>query len=313
MDRLPSSLFNHFRSWLTFSELHKNRRVSKRWTQLRDVEKVLTLGKSFLPFANFDKITSLSVEQMRGCSLELLKIHEIMTRNVNNLSTLRIHVWFTEQRDYTLVKNFVSSLPIFPKLTELILSDEHGLEDEMVPFYIKIIALCPKIKILELDNIYEFKIFDFSCFPDLEILRIEQDFNEYDHDIKNADQGSLKKLKISHYWTAPTGIQCPKIPMWIEFFPEIEITFSYGIEIGDHLRIKECVWSKSALTVKKIWIDVDLVAKMLKDTAEKLKEIICHLENIRSHPLQINVDFMNIMAETDMLAFKLVIARMKHL
>ena len=172
MDKLPSNLFDYFRSWLTFRELHKNRRISKRWKQVRDVEKVLTLDQTFFPFANFENITSLSVKEIFGCSLELLKLHDIMIRNVKNLLTWRMHLNMPELVDPMLVEKFASSLPVFPKLTELILSNENGLENEMSSSYIKIMALCPKIKILELHNIYESIILKIENYEFVDIVEL---------------------------------------------------------------------------------------------------------------------------------------------
>ena len=304
MQSLPSNLFDHFRSWLTFAELHKNRRVSARWRHVGDVEKVVDLDDQFLPFANFDNITSLSVEEMKGSCLELTKLYEIMTHNQTSLSKISFDFYYSNPRSMAA---FASALPEFPNATEFKIRSEDD-DEGMSRFYRNLITRIPKVKFMTLENLFHFQTFDFSALAELESLRIEKDNTEYE--IKNAEQGKLKELTI--FWHAEvSNADYPMLPVWVELFSDVEVTFAYGIKLGENLKIKECIWTKSTLSVKKIEINVDAVE--VKKTAEKLKEFIGYLQSIRPHPPKVDIDFKDHVADTDRLAFSLVIARMKQL
>jgi len=308
MEKLSQTTFDHLRSWLGFEELHKFRRVSKAWENVENVDKVVTLGNGPSTAANVDRITHLMIESLQGTFVEIRTIEELLLKNKSCLQYLKIDFNYC-----CLGKAFkyirIPPLPYVKKLTMLCDDEDEGMK----LFCQKMIQAMPRLEILEIPSIYDYKIVDFNDMKEVKTIEINKNLGtavERDgYQLKNAHLGKLQEVRI--YSSYSEEIDDSILPIWISAFPNITFSFRFDFKLGRNFKIKECVWTKNNLRVKRIVASIDNFP--VRDIATALKNLVQRFEAIRAGPLEVSYEIDSSWTKTNELAFILVLAKMKEL
>lgn len=308
MEKLSQTTFDHLRSWLSVDELHKFRRVSKAWENVENVDKVVHFGEiDIASSANVNRITHLTIDSLRGVFVEIRTIEELLLKNKSCLQSLTLE--FEYGYGSALENIRVPQLPCVKRFKILFEDDEDGDGDL---FCQKMIRAMPRLKSLDISSVYEFKILDFNDMKELKTIGINKDVGRLGtngYQLKNADLGQLQEVLICAY--PGYKLHDSILPIWIIGFPNIAFHFRFDFVLGQNFKIKECIWNKTVLKVKKIEASIDNFP--VRDIAASLRALVQRFEAIRPGPLQVKGEFGASWSNTNEFAFKLVLSKMKEL
>jgi len=316
MQRISGSCLDHIRGWLTFTEIHSSRTVAKRWSEVKDVEKVVELGgEHFFGFtANFDKVTSLTANEVVDRYTAMMFIYRVISQNIHTLKFLHLDWCGNEEAE---MRRFVEALPTLPMLKKLsIFGDCLERGTNSWKYSESIIYYCPNIEELLISYTTDPpESLDFSKLRKLRCVELKGSSTPLIK-LQNCSMGIFTTLVYSPlHRTADRATYADQtLRIWIKSFPNVSIILQKTIALSDDFALKKCIWNKNELVIKDLHFRL-CTTFHLRDMALKLKAMVNPMRLMRGDfnikcNLEGNVMEMKKLGAS---ALSLIIAKMKEM
>jgi len=246
IQRISKSCLDHIRGWLTFTEIHNSRRVAKRWSEIKDVEKIVAFNTDDAYFgftANFDKVTSLEAwfyekdDEAKAPYAAMLFIYRMIKQNIHTLKFL--HLYWDAFADNHMT-HFIESFPKLPILKTLSMSGhwERKLRESFIYY-------CPNIEKLSISVHFGDSLpsLDFSKVRKLRCVELGGYIEDRPPPLQNVSVGNVATLVY-----CPMYLNIESLQIWIKSFPNISIILQTTIHLRG-LKLKNCIWNENELVI----------------------------------------------------------------